>query len=443
MRHLYRSCVVPALALLLCAAASAETTVLPNGLRSIVLEGSSGDVCGVHVALDVGPERVPAQKAGLRALVQQVLLSQIRKAMDERPELKVLQEQGTQGAGFSVETQEEHVEFLASVTTAELPRMLEFLAASIFDATWTQDDVVAAREMIDRREADAGDRAEPYKAAFTLFVRALRGDSAYTQPVMGTAETRAAITLADVTAFYKSYYAPGAASVCVVSPLPAPDAADMVRAAFGAYAPRDVAPARPVVEAGGHARVQVGSDPGLRAAVMVVGIPVPPPGTADYAVAQVVQAALSGPAGLLAGEPEEGDEEPAREGAAPGPGPTMLLPVPMIQAPYLAIVKTVAPNALEQGRLSVMGHLATLAVEPLDDKQLARAKRRSLNALALSMSDPLQAATEINRRFIVTGAGPEEDRLPQMISQVTASQVQEFAHRQTQEHAIGIVLPGS
>ncbi len=425
-------------------AATVEHVTLPNGLSILVVEAPTSDICGVHIALDIGPDRVPAKKAGLRALTQQVLLSRIRSVMNERDDLAPLRRQGTQGAGFSVETQREHVEFIASVTSSQFSTLAKFIGPAIFEADWTQDDVVNARELLGRQsDGDAGQAGTPLEEAFQLFYRALLGESPYASPIFGTESTRQSITLADVKSFYRSYYVPNLASICVVGPVKATEAVDTLKTVFGGYARRDVRPRSAAPEPIGETRVEIGLSPELRSSILIVGVPLPPPGSEGFVIGEVIHAALSGSNGALASNEVLSGPLALSDGRGGRKvNPAGVLPIPISRAPYLAVVIRTMPVSIEDARQAALQQLLEFAREPLSDEALKRAKTRAINLHVRPMGLSAVAATGLNRRFLITDSFAPDDGFAARVAAITPQEIQDFASAQFKAHAISVLMPG-
>lgn len=428
-----------------CASVGAQEPVtLPNGMTVLATRAATSDVCGVHMALRIGPERVPPHKAGLRALTQQVILGHIRNRMNASDEFIPLRLEGTQGAAFSVETEWDHVEFVASVTSRRLPLLLSFMGPAIFEAEWTDDDVVNAKELIADQQGAADDTGGAAYDAYYLFRRALVGDSPLAQPIFGTPETRANITLADVKTFYQGYYVPNVATLCVVSPLPAQMVVEPAREAFGGYRPRRLTEAPAVAPAAEDTRVEIGASPEQAGAVVVVGVPLPPVGSDGYIMGQIMHAALSGPRGFLAadGGLAAALSLTARL-AGEDAGAFGVLPIPMERAPYLAVFARTAPTQVEDARRAILEQILRFAEEPLSEEALHRAKLRVLNLNAIPLSEPMRAATVLNRRFLLGAHDPGLATFADRIMALTAEDIRQFAREQFTRHAIGVLMPGS
>ena len=425
-------------------AAADAPVVLPNGLSVLAVECTTSDVCGVHIALKIGPERVPPEKAGLRALTQQVLLGCIRERMNEREDLSSLRQQGSQGAGFAVETQWDHVEFVATVTSGELARLLGFTGPAILEAEWTQDDIVNAREIIGQEQGGEFEGPAASYRAYYLFRKALAGRSSVVHPIFGTDETRQSITLADVKTFYKSYYVPNLTSVCVVGPLPAEEVVDLVKTSFGRYKARELA-SSPAADLGGEeTRVETGLSPEANGAVVIIGVPLPPVGSDGYTMGQILHAALSGPEGSLATDKTLSTALPlaARIGARDAHA-FAVMPIPISRSPYLAAFSRALPTKIEAVREGILGQILKFGHEPLSEEALRRAKMRAINLHALPMDQPGAAATLLNRHSLFGGEHTTGREFADRVNAVTAAELQEFAKRQFTRHAVGVLMPGS
>lgn len=421
-----------------CAADS--TSALPNGLQVITVTSPGSDVCGLHIALRIGPERVPAAKAGLRALTQQVLLQRMREQISARPELAALRQGPSDDSGLRVETQWDTVEFTATTTAGDLPAVLGFLSSSILEATWENDDVVAAREAMAEDDDAPGGRIASTVVA--LFLAALTGSPAQGQPMFGTPESRGAITLADVRAYYRAYYVPNLTSVCLVSPLPDAEAQAVVRKAFGAFEARENVSALPPVARLSESRVQIGASPAIEDALCMVGVPLPPVSSPDFAVARVIHAALSGPGGSLSRL--RLPNQPARNLRDTAAHEPILdvVPLPLSRYPYLALFARVRPSAVEAARTIMLGALLDLTRQPLSDEDLARARTRALNLELLSLEKPAATAARVNQGAVMGEVETPGPKLGARIQQVSAQDVQEFANTYFTRHAVGVLMPG-
>ena len=438
------TCCLIVLAACAASVAAQQPTVLPNGMTVLAVQAATNDVCGVHIALRIGPERVPPHKAGLRALTQQVILGHIRNRMSASDDLIPLRREGTQGAGFSVETEWDHVEFVASVTSRRLPLLLSFMGPAIFEAEWTDDDVVNAKELVADQDGAADDRTGAAYEAYYLFRRALVGDSPLAQPIFGTPRTRENITLADVKTFYQGYYVPNVATLCVVSPLPPQRVVQLAREAFGSYRQRRLTEAPPAASAAEDTRVEIGASPEQAGAVVVIGVPLPPVGSDGYIMGQIMYAALSGPQGFLAADGSLAAALPLTARlAGEDAGAFGVLPIPMERAPYLAVFARAAPTQVEDARRAILEQLLRFAEQPLSDEALHRAKLRALNLNAGPLSEPMRAATVLNRRFLL---GAHDNGLETFADRgmgFSAEDIQQFAREQFTRHAIGVLMPGS
>lgn len=422
--------------------ALAGVTRLTNGLSVIPVECRSGGVCGLHVALKLGAERVPRQRTGLLALTQQALLAHLNRELQERPNLAALRATRGEREIFAAQASWDDVEFLATATPQQLPRVLPFLASVVFGSELTQEDVAGARDLLENSKDPELGRDEAALSAYHLFRRALLGDSPLAEPLYGPRVQVGSLTLADVKAFYQSFYVPNLASVCLVAPMPAGEGFRQLKAAFGPLKSREPAKAPAVTLEVPDSRVEPGTVPGTEIAVVMLGVPLPPVGTDGYLMGLVLQAALAGPEGRLASDRRLA----AVGGLAVRQGVSAqavfdVVPVPVGRAPFLALLGRCAPRGLEAARQGMLGALWDLARKPLTDEELHRAKLRVINAHALAMNAPAEAATEINRYHLLGANYVGEAQLADRMMAFTAAGLQAFASDQFARYAIGVVLP--
>ncbi len=420
----------------------AAQETLPNGMNVTAIAGGHGDVCGVHLGLAIGPDRVPAHKAGLRAVTQQVLLRLLKSGIAERDDLAGLRQEAGTGGGMRVEMQADYVELAASVTTEALEPLLSLLSSSVFAADWTEDDVVAAKESL----ADAGGEADGNISAaaqlHSLFERALWGDTVWTRPVWGTPQTRDQITLADVRGFYETYYVPNLASLCIVTPFPESEALRMVTDAFGRHESRQVAAPVPFAGTVTASRVETDTHLAVESAMLLVGVPLPPVGSDGFVRGMVAYGALSGAGGLLASDKTiaTGLTLADRIGGS-SLSPIDVMPVSLTSHPCLAVIARAVPTAVESTREGILRHILGLAEAPLTQEQLQRAKLRAINLNAIAADGPESLATVRNRMLLVGATAADSETFSARVMAVTAEDLQSFAEEQFTRHAIGLLLP--
>jgi len=415
---------------------------LDNGLRVTAVRSAFGDVCGVHLGIAIGPERVPAKKAGLRAVTQQVLLRRLLDAIRERPELARLRDEALVGGGLQVEMQADYVEFSASVTSGELARLLGVLAPGVFSAEWAEEDVVTAKESLAEAGGNAMEDVSAADKLHSLFQRALWGDCPWTQPMWGTEETREQITLADVRGFYRTFYVPGISSLCIVSPYSEAEVFDMARAAFGAFEAKQVSEVEAVQSRVTQSQVETDISPALENAMLLVGVPLPPVGSDGFARAMVIYGALSGPEGLLSADKSIATGLTLADRIGVGQmNPIEVMPITLSSHPSLAVLAKAVPTAVESTREGILRHLLGFSDRLLTDEELQRAKLRAINLNALAMDQPESLASITNRVAMVGVENPYGGDFSARVMAVTAEDLRAFARQQFTRHAIALLLP--
>lgn len=428
---------------LLSAAGWCAPVTLPNGMSVTTVQAATGDVCGVHLLLKIGPERVPPAKAGLRAVTQQALLSRMREQMKANPELADLVMEGSQGARFSVTTEWDFAEFAVSVSTGRLGQVLSFLANAVFNAELTEDDLLNAKELLDQGEGSVSDVGQGALQALGLCRRALLGPSPLADPIYGTEESRARLTLTDLKGYWRAYYVPNLASLTIVGPLPPGQLTDAASAAFGGVRSREVSKPAELPAPPTESRVETGTSADVRGAMVVIAVPLGAVTEANHVLGEVIYGLLSGPGGRIQMDRtlSTGFSLPERIGAEQ-PTTAGVLPVSLERAFYLATFARCAPTALEEVREGLLGHLLRLTTEPVTGEELQRAKLRALNLHARAYETPAGAAAIINRAAALGLDYTRPSDHARRIDAVTADQILQFAKANFIRHGIGVSLPG-
>jgi zinc protease len=412
-------------------------------MNVIPVQAGTGDVCGVHLLLKIGPERIPSAKAGLRALTQQVILNRMREQMKANADLADLVMEGSQGARFSVTTQPDGAEYVLSVSTGRLGRVLSFLADSVFRGEFTEDDLLNAAELLDEGEGSIGGTGQGALQALELCRRALLGPSPLADPIFGTGESRGRLTLTDLKGYWRAYYVPNLASLAIVGPMAPAQMVEAANAAFGTLRGREVSKPADLPPPPEESRVETGSSPDTQAATVVIAVPLGPVTETNHAVAEVIYGLLSGPMGRIQKDRSLslGFSLPERIGSGES-NTAGVLPISLERAFFLAVFARCAPTALEDVRAGLLGHLLRLAKEPVSAEELKRAKLRALNLHALAYETPAGAATIINRAAALGLDYTRPSDHARRIEAVTADQILQFAKANFTRHGIGVSLPG-
>lgn len=220
-------------------------TELPGGLR-IVTEAMPGvRSVSVGVWVPVGSRDESTSLAGTSHFLEHLLF----KGTSRRSALDIASEMDAVGGEFNAFTEKEHTCFYATVLDRDLPLAIDIISDVVLHATITAQDVDVERSVVLEELAMRDD--DPSDLVFDEFSSALYGDNPVGRPILGTVDSIAALTRAQVHGYYSRRYQPGEMVVSVAGNVAHGTVVRLVRAAFdGATAStrqrprRDKAPAR-------------------------------------------------------------------------------------------------------------------------------------------------------------------------------------------------------
>ncbi|MEE9155247.1 MAG: pitrilysin family protein [Gemmatimonadota bacterium] len=214
-------------------------TDLPDGL--VVL---SEDVPGVRsVAAGIwvrwGASHDPAEVMGISHLIEHMVF----KGTEKRSARQIALEIEGIGGTLDAYTTREHTAYYARVLEEHLPIALDVLADLVSAPLFRDQDLAVEKQVV--LEEIAGVEDTPEDLVFELHARALWGDHAYGNPVLGTAETVKAIGCADLQRFWQAAYRPSGLVIAVAGKVRHEELLDLVMRALPKDSGSDDAPGVP------------------------------------------------------------------------------------------------------------------------------------------------------------------------------------------------------
>jgi len=187
---------------------------LKNGLHVILSEDESLPLVSVVVAYGVGPIREQPGKSGLAYLMEN-LMFQGSENISPMQHINYIQRIGGE---FNANTSFDKSFFYQTVPSNQLALVLWLESDRMGSLSVTGVNVERAKEtlMAEQRQRRS---AEPYLESFFLFDEILFPDFVYGHPLLGTEEDLHNITEEDVRSFYKTYYVPNNAVLCITGSL--------------------------------------------------------------------------------------------------------------------------------------------------------------------------------------------------------------------------------
>ncbi len=213
-------------------------TVLPGGLR-IVSEAMPGvRSVSVGVWVPVGSRDETPALAGTSHFLEHLLF----KGTTTRSALDIAIDMDAVGGECNAFTEKEHTCFYATVLDRDLPLAIDVVSDVVLHARVTAQDVDVERSVVLEEIAMRDD--DPSDLVFDEFSSALYGDSPVGRPILGTVESIAALTRAQVHGYYARRYQPGEMVVSVAGNVAHADVVRLVRRAFGEVAEPSASRAR-------------------------------------------------------------------------------------------------------------------------------------------------------------------------------------------------------
>jgi zinc protease len=216
---------------------------LDNGLRVIVAEDHLAPVVAVNLWYDVGSKHEVAGKTGFAHLFEHVMFQGSRHVA-KAEHIALIQAVGGTMNGTTWLDRTNYFETLPA-HQLELALWLEAdRMATLLDAL-SQENLDNQREVVKNERRWSYDN-RPY-GTFQEKLQALLfpADHPYHHPTIGSMDDLDAASLEDVSAFFRTYYAPNNAVLSIVGAVETSAAVDAARRYFGAIPPNPSIPTLP------------------------------------------------------------------------------------------------------------------------------------------------------------------------------------------------------
>ena len=214
-----------------------ETRTLPNGLKVVVAPQAGLPVVTVDVTYDVGSRVEPEGKTGFAHLFEH-LMFEGSENVGKGEHFRLVAEAGGTMNGTTSEDRTNYFETLP-VECLDLALFLE--ADRMRSLVLTDGKLDNQREAVKEEKRLRVDN-QPYAPSFETADELAYDAFAYRHPVIGSMEDLDQATLDDAREFYRCYYAPGNALLCVSGDVEPKEAFTRVAGAFAAVPSRETPP---------------------------------------------------------------------------------------------------------------------------------------------------------------------------------------------------------
>ena len=211
-------------------------THLDNGLRVIVAEDHAAPVFSIVVTYDVGSRNERKGRTGFAHLFEHMMFKGSENVgQNEHPYLMFMN-----GGDMNGTTNKERTLYYETLPANQLDLALFLEADRMRALTITRENLDNQRNAV-QEERRLGVDNQPYGKTFEAIDELAYENFAYEHSVIGSMDDLSAATVDDVTAFFKTYYAPNNAVVSIVGDIDSKTALAKVEKYFGAI-PRQPAP---------------------------------------------------------------------------------------------------------------------------------------------------------------------------------------------------------
>jgi zinc protease len=237
---------------------------------SIAPTPAMGDDMTIGLVVRYGAAFDPEGKGGLANLLSRMFL----RATIDKTQKEIQGELANLGATIEVKCDWDGFRFLLRGKSSTYERSLLLLYAIVGEAKFNEADFAAVKQSIFQ---DLKKTSDPDKRIRAQLDSVLFGGTTYGRPLEGTPVSVSAITLGDVSYFYRTHFSPGQASLQVVGNVPAPAVLQKASRIWGVWVRVDDVPftfAQPRKPAGWQ--IYLDDDPDYPAVQFVIGNLFPP-----------------------------------------------------------------------------------------------------------------------------------------------------------------------
>ncbi|MFN3582003.1 MAG: M16 family metallopeptidase [Pseudomonas sp.] len=257
---------------------STHEFTLANGLRVIVREDHRAPVVVSQLWYKVGSSHEPPGQTGISHALEHMMFKG-SKSLEPGEASRVLRELGAEENAF---TSRDYTAYYQVLGREQLAVALEMEADRMRTARLPEDEFIREMEVIkEERRLRVDD--SPNSLAYERFFTQAHMASPYRQPVIGWMHDIERLTVADLRAWYDTYYQPGNAILVIVGDVTLEQAKPMVERFFAPIPAGPVPAEKLPLDIPGGAERQVSIEVDVQLPSLIMGFNVPSLNTVDEA----------------------------------------------------------------------------------------------------------------------------------------------------------------
>ena len=267
-----------------------KETILKNGLRVITVEDDSAPVVAISVTYNVGSRDERRGRTGFAHLFEHMMFKGSENVGSGEHFVLVFNNGGTMNGT----TNEDRTNYFEALPANQLDLALFLEADRMRSLAITKENLDNQRNAV-QEERRLGVDNQPYGKSGEVQQDLIYDNFAYKHSVIGSMEDLNAASVEDVSAFFKTYYAPNNAVLVLVGDFETKDAIARIKKNFEAIPRQPDPPAVDMTEPEQKAERRTTVDDMLARLPRVdIAFKAVPGNTSDFYALQVLTAALQG-----------------------------------------------------------------------------------------------------------------------------------------------------
>ena len=214
-----------------------QETILPNGLKVLLLENRKAPVVTVQIWYNVGSRDEPLGQSGLTHLVEHLMFRGTEK-VGPKMFSRVIQKNGGQDNAF---TSRDYTAYFENIASDRLAIALDLESDRMTGLTVDQQKFQTERLVV-QEERRLRIKDDPVASLYEEIGAVAFKSHPYKRPVIGWMEDLEGLTHPDFLDFYRRFYQPGNAVLVVVGDFQKERLLPLIRETFG-----KIPPGKPIV----------------------------------------------------------------------------------------------------------------------------------------------------------------------------------------------------
>jgi zinc protease len=266
-----------------------ETYKLPNGLRVVLSQDNAVPVVTVYTIFDVGARSEEKGRTGFAHLFEHMMFEGSANAPKGVRDTQVESNGGVQNGS----THPDFTDYYEVLPANKLATALWLDSDRMRSLAITDENLKNQKEAVKQERRLSFDN-QPYATAeIDKFPTLMFGNWQSSHSLIGSFEDLNAASVADVSKFFKTYYAPNNAALVIVGDIRIPEAKKLVETYFGDIPAQPQAKRPDMTEPAFHPHSEVYDDAMARVPAVMMGWPGPKRRSPDYYALNMLDAILT------------------------------------------------------------------------------------------------------------------------------------------------------